>query len=73
MFNKIVRALLEIKEQLEIMNINNGKCKHELSELKYYYDDDWGNKGSVVWDEEWKEKILCYCKKCGQVFVRDKG
>ena len=70
--NKIVRALLEIKEQLEIMNINNGKCKHELSELKYYYDDDWGNKGSVVWNKEWEEKTLCYCKKCGQVFVGDK-
>lgn len=70
--NKIVRALLEIKEQLEIMNINNGKYKHKLSELKYYYDDDWGHQGSAVWNEEWEEKTLYYCKKCGQVFVRDK-
>ena len=69
---RILKEVEEIRKQIEIMNINNGKCKHKLSELKYYYDDDWDNKGSAVWNEEWKEKTLCYCKKCGQVFARDK-
>ena len=68
---RILKEVEEIRKQIEIMNINNGKCKHKLSELKYY--DDWDNKGSAFWNEECKEKTLCYCKKCGQVFVRDKG
>ena len=41
-------------------------------ETYYYYDDDWGFKGSQVWGEKKEEKILSYCTKCGQVFVVDK-
>ena len=49
-----------------------GGCLHDLKPLNYYYDDDWGFKGSQVWGEKREEKILSYCTKCGQVFVVDK-
>ena len=49
-----------------------GGCPHNLKPLNYYYDDDWGFKGSQVWGEKREEKILSYCTKCGQVFVVDK-
>lgn len=67
---KAIKILEEIATQLRIMNTNNGKCNHELEELKYFYDDDWGVKGNKVWTKQGKEKTLCHCKKCGQVFVR---
>lgn len=69
---KIINILERIAEQLEVMNSNNGKCKHCLEELKYYYDDDWGVRGSIAWDKQGKEKTFHYCKKCGQVFVKDR-
>ena len=69
---KIIQALEKIVEQLEIMNSNNGKCKHDLEELKYYYDDDWGVRGSIAWGKQDKEKTFHYCKKCGQVIVKDR-
>ena len=50
-----------------------GRCSHELEEINYFYDDDWGHRGSIAWDSHWKEKEFCYCKKCGQVFLRDRG
>lgn len=69
---KLIRVLEKIVEQLEIMNSNNGKCKHDLEELKYYYDDDWGKIGSIVWDKQGNEKTFHFCKRCGQVFVKDR-
>lgn len=54
------------------MNSNNGNCKHELEELYYYYDDDWGVKGSKAWDKQGAAKTFHHCKKCGQVFVKDR-
>ena len=71
--NRIINILEGIVEQLEIMNSNNGKCKHDLEELEYYYDDDWRHKGSIAWDKQGKEKTLYHCKKCGQVFVKDRN
>lgn len=70
--NKIINVLENIVEQLEIMNSNSGKCKHELEELYYYYDDDWGVKGSKAWDKQGKAKTFYHCKKCGQVFIKDR-
>lgn len=67
---KIIQALERIAEQLKIINFHH--CDHDLEELKYYYDDDWGFKGSIAWDEQGKEKTFHYCKKCGQVFVKDR-
>ena len=69
---EIINVLGRIADQLEIMNSNNGKCKHDLEELKYYYDDDWGVRGSIAWGKQGKEKTFHYCKKCGQVFVKDR-
>ena len=69
---KIINILQRIADQLEIMNSNNGKCKHDLEELKYYYDDDWGVRGSIACGKQGKEKTFHYCKKCGQVFVKDR-
>lgn len=61
-----------IKVLEEIIKLLKNHCDHDLEELKYYYDDDWGFKGSIAWDEQGKEKTLYYCKKCGQVFVKDR-
>ena len=68
----IIQVLKRIAEQLEIMNLNNGNCKHELEELYYFYDDDWGVKGSKAWGKQGSAKTFHYCKNCGQVFVRDR-
>jgi hypothetical protein len=45
-------------------------CKHELAPCKYYYDDDWGKKGRVIFDDASTPLgALCYCKKCGALFI----
>ena len=66
---KLIKILEEILKQLKIMNTNTEKCNHELEELKYFYDDNWHVKGSKVWTKQGKEKTLCYCKKCGRLYV----
>lgn len=71
--SKIINILERIAEQLEIMNSNNGKCKHDLEELNYYYDDDWGSIGSIAFGKQEKKKTFHYCEKCGQVFVKDRN
>ena len=53
------------------MDSNN--CIHELEELESYYFDSWHFRSSVFFEtNEGKRKVLCYCKKCGQLFVEDK-
>ena len=59
---RIINILENIAKQLEIMNSNNGNCKHELEELYYYYDDDWGVKGSKAWDKQGAAKTFHHCK-----------
>lgn len=70
---EITNVLERIAEQLEVMNSNNEKCNHCLEELRYYYENDWGiTAGSIAWDKQGKAKTFHYCKKCGQVFVKDR-
>ena len=51
-------------------------CNHDNHRpLRYYYDDDWGVKGSKVWvtDDEGIEHTLelQVCLSCGTVFVKE--
>lgn len=52
-------------------------CSHtkNTTPLIYYYDDDWGVKGSKVWykgsDGEIHEGQLTVCLSCGTVFVKE--
>ena len=64
---KLTEAILQLSNNLQ----NFGLCKHELKEIQYFYDDDWGYKGSMVWDSNGKEKRLCACKKCGALFIQN--
>lgn len=41
-----------------------------VEELLYYYDDDWGYKGSRVFFRDYKA-ILYVCPVCRTVFVDD--
>lgn len=70
---RILKEVEEIRKQIEIMNVKSGKCEHEFAKLSYCCDADYDIKDSAVWswDRGYKEKTFCYCKKCGQVFVRD--
>ena len=51
------------------------QCKHDrrMSSLVYYYDDDWGSRGTKVWynsnHREYRGE-LCVCLDCGLVFVQ---
>lgn len=65
--NELTKAILNLSKNLQGL----GLCKHEFEEVRYFYDDDWGYKGSKVWDGKWKEKRLCACKKCGAVFIQN--
>ena len=48
-------------------------CQHDrISPLKYYYDDDWGVRGTKVWYQENGEEYTakwCMCLDCGMVFA----
>lgn len=44
-------------------------CNADLTKLNYYYDDDWGYKGSKVWDNHNNEKELYHCPECGLVYA----
>ena len=49
-------------------------CEHEFEDLYYCSDDDYMIKTRSVWSRQGKDfekKRLAYCKKCGQVFVKD--
>ena len=49
-------------------------CEHEFEDLYYCSDDDYMIKTRSVWARHGKDcetKRLVYCKKCGQVFVKD--
>lgn len=49
-------------------------CEHELEDLYYCSDDDYMIKTRSVWARHGKDfetKRLVFCKKCGQVFVKD--
>ena len=70
---KLIRSIQSLEKSITRLSKNlesRGGCSHELEEIRYYYDDDWGHRGSIAWDSNWKEKEFCYCKKCGQVFLR---
>lgn len=65
-----MKMIIQILE--EVTNQLKSYCNHDLEELKYYYDDDWGVRGSIAWDKQGNKKTFHYCKKCGQVFVKDR-
>ena len=47
-------------------------CNHELKRLFYTSDDDWGIQSCRVELEKEDDKYtLCYCEKCGQIFVME--
>ena len=49
-------------------------CGHEFEDLYYCSDDDYMIKTRSVWARRGKHfevKRLVFCKKCGQVFVKD--
>ena len=47
-------------------------CNHELKRLFYTSDDDYGIQSCRVELENEDDKYtLCYCEKCGQVFVME--
>ena len=46
------------------------KGHHTTIELQYYYDDDWGHKGSKVWFADCEAKLYV-CLHCKTVFVDD--
>ena len=49
-------------------------CEHEFDDLYYCSDDDYMIKTRSVWSwqgKDFEEKCLVYCKKCGQVFVKE--
>ena len=47
-------------------------CNHELKRLFYTSDDDYGIQTCKVELENEDDKYtLCYCEKCGQVFVME--
>ena len=48
---------------------NSNVCQHELAPCEYYYDDDWGFKGREIFAYKKPLGYLCYCKKCGALFV----
>lgn len=48
---------------------NSNVCQHELAPCEYYYDDDWGHKGREIFSNGKTLGYLCYCKKCGALFV----
>lgn len=70
---RILKEVEEIRKQIEVMGVKSGKCEHEFEKLSYCCDDDYGIQESTVWGRGYKEKTLCYCKKCGQVFAKDPG
>ena len=49
--------------------IADSVCSHDLAPCEYYYDDDWGFKGREIFECGKKLGKLCYCKKCGALFV----
>ena len=56
--------------------VRPSECHHSNNTpLIYYYDDDWGVRGSQVWykgsDGEAHEGQLMVCLSCGTVFVRE--
>lgn len=56
--------------------IKPSSCNHSNNTpLIYYYDDDWGVKGSKVWyrgsDNKVHEGELTVCLSCGTVFVKE--
>lgn len=76
--NRLNEKMKNIETKIEESSgLKSGVCKEcgsSLRGLKYYYDDDWGVKGSNVFDESGHKDIgsLAYCPKCGTVKVIDK-
>ncbi len=66
---KNIEAKIDNTSVLESKICN--ECGSSLQGLKYYYDDDWGVKGSKVFDESGNRNIgnLVYCSNCGTVKV----
>ena len=47
-------------------------CNHELKRLFYTSDDDYNIQTCrVELEDELNKYTLCYCEKCGQVFVME--
>ena len=58
-------------KDVEIIEYSN-VCSHEIAPCEYYYDDDWGFKGREIFEYGKTLGKLCYCKKCGALFVNRK-
>ena len=60
---------------MDFQTLSSHMCDHtNHTPLIYYYDDDWGVRGSKVWykgsDGKSHEGELTVCLDCGFVFVR---
>ena len=60
---------------MDFQTLSPHMCGHSNhTPLIYYYDDDWGVRGSKVWykgsDGKSHEGELTVCLDCGFVFVR---
>lgn len=60
---------------MDFHEVRSSACGHSNhTPLIYYYDDDWGHKGSEVWykgsDGKIHEGKLNVCLSCGMVFVK---
>lgn len=69
-----ITVTIPLKEAEPQMPSKAEPCKHEFEDLYYCSDDDYMIKTRSVWARHGKDletKRLVFCKKCGQVFVKD--
>lgn len=69
-----IAATISLKMTEPQMPSKDKPCEHEFEDLYYCSDDDYMIKTRSVWARHGKDcetKRLVYCKKCGQVFVKD--
>lgn len=69
-----ITVTIPLKEAEPQMPSKAESCEHEFEDLYYCSDDDYMIKTRSVWARHGKDletKRLVFCKKCGQVFVKD--
>lgn len=69
-----IAATISLKMTEPQMPSKDKPCEHEFEDLYYCSDDDYMIKTRSVWARHGKDcetKRLVYCKKCGQVFVKE--
>lgn len=63
---------IRVGDEVEYDKRGRIMCNHELKRLFYTSDDDYDIQSCRVELENEKDKYtLCYCEKCGQVFVME--